>query len=137
MAPDHPLPFRLRVPGEETLDSRGVRSISYKLDGLLDLKDDILAFEWAATRHTQRLSFEGVKDEVDESPVGAVEIPRDWITRAQVRGGWWAPRLRLFARRIDAFDGIPGARPGKLVLRIQRNHRRDARAMAEAIVRGS
>jgi hypothetical protein len=107
MALDHPLPFRLKIPGEDTLDWRGVRSISYRLDGLLHVVGDVITFEWAATRHTQRVSLTGVKDEVDESPVGAVQVPLRCITRAQVRGGWWTPRLQLWARRIDAFHGVP------------------------------
>lgn len=128
-----PLPFRLKVPGEDTLDRRGARSISYRLHGLLQVAGEMLTFEWAATRRTQRVSLTGVKDEVGESPVGVIEIPRGWITRARVRGAWWAPRLRLWARRIDAFDGIPGARPGTLTLRIHRHDRAYAHAIAEAI----
>jgi hypothetical protein len=130
---NHPLPFRLNVPGEDTLDLRGARSVSYRLDGLLHVAADLLTFEWAATRRTQRVSLTGVKDEVDDSPVGTIEVPRPSITRAQVRGGWWAPRLQLWARRIDAFDGIPGARPGTLTLRIHRRDRAHAHAIAEAI----
>ena len=129
----YPLPFRLKVPGEDTLDLRGARSVSYRLDGLLHVAADLLTFEWAATRRTQRVSITGVKDEVDDSPVGTVEVPRSSIVRAQLRGGWWAPRLQLWARRIDAFDGIPGARPGMLTLRIHRRDRAHAHALAEAI----
>ncbi len=133
MPPTDPLAFRLKVPGEDTLDSRGARSISYRLDGLLHLVGDMLTFEWAATRRTQLVSLGGVKDQVDESPIGAVQVPQRWITRAQVRGGWWAPRLQLRARRIDAFDGIPGARPGTLTLRIRRRDRAHANAIARVI----
>ncbi len=134
MSLNDPLPFRLKITGEDTLDWRGARSISYRLDGLLHLVGEMLTFEWAATRHTQRVSLSGVKDEVDESPVGTIEIPRRWIARARVRGGWWAPRLQLWAQRIDAFDGIPGARPGTLTLRIHRHDRTHAHAIAEAII---
>jgi hypothetical protein len=47
MALDHPLPFRLKIPGEDTLDWRGARSISYRLDGLLHVVGDVITFEWA------------------------------------------------------------------------------------------
>ncbi|MDH3290220.1 MAG: hypothetical protein OEO20_01805 [Gemmatimonadota bacterium] len=130
---NYPLPFRLKVPGEDTLDMRGARSVSYRLDGLLHVAADLLTFEWAATRRTQRVSLTGVKDEAEDSPIGTLEVPRSSIARAQLRGGWWAPRLQLWAGRIDAFDGIPGARPGMLTLRIHRRDRGHARAMAEAI----
>jgi hypothetical protein len=95
----------------------------------------MLVFEWTAPRHTRRdpwASFP-VKDEPDKSPVGTVEIPQREILRARVRGGWWAPRLQLWAREPDAFDRIPGARPGTLTLRIRRQDRAHAHAIAEAI----
>ena len=130
-----PLPFRLKVPGEDTLDRRGWTSTSYRLRGLLHLVGEKLTFEWAATRHIKRDSWTSfpAKEEVDKSPVGTAEILRSWILRARVRGGWWAPRLQLWAHQIDDFDGIPGARPGTLTLRIHRQDRAHAHAIAEAI----
>ncbi len=131
----HPLPFRLKIPDEDTLDMRGVRSVSYQLEGLLHLEGETLTFEWAATRHTETVSLRGVKDYVDESPIGTVQVPRSAITRVVLRGRLM-PRLHLWAKRIDAFNGIPSARPGALTLRLRRQDRDLARAMADAITGG-
>jgi hypothetical protein len=127
-----PLPFKLKIPSEDTIDWRGVRSISYRLDGLLSLSDDVLTLEWKARRHTEHVGIGGVKDEVDESPIGTLQIPRELIVRARV-GGWLRPRLLMWARRLDAFEGIPSARPGMLRLRVRRVDRRLAQAIAEAL----
>ena len=133
MAVIDPLPVRLKVPGRDAVDSEGVWSVSYRVDGLLHLADEVIALEWAATRRTQHVALGGVRDEVDHSPVGTVEVPLEWITGVRLRRGWWGRRLQLWARRIDAFDGIPGARPGTITLRIHRRDRDHARAMAAAI----
>lgn len=128
-----PLPFKVGIPGEDTIDIHGVRSVSYRSAGLLHLTDASLALEWKATRHIEEVSFTGIRDDVDESPVGRVEVAREAIAGARVRGGWWRPRLHVWARRIDAFDGIPGAALGAITLRIRRRDRAQARAIAEAL----
>lgn len=132
MSLNDPLPFKLKIPGEDTIDWRGVRSISYRLDGLLSLSDDVLTLEWKARRHTEHVGIGGVKDVVDESPIGTLQIPRELIARAWI-SGWFRPRLQMWARQIDAFEGIPSARPGMLSLRIRRQDRRLAHAVAEAL----
>jgi hypothetical protein len=132
MSLSDPLPFKLKIPGEDTIDWQGVRSISYRLDGLLSLSDDAVTLEWKARRHTEHVGIGGVKDVVDESPIGTMEISRALIARVRVVG-WFRPRLQMWARQIDAFEGIPSARPGMLSLRIRRPDRRLARAVAEAL----
>ena len=128
-----PLAFRIGVPGADTLDDRGIRSVGYRLEGLLRLVDATLVFEWAATRTTESVSFAGVKTETDRSPIGALEVPVERITTVRRRGGWWAPRLELRASEIDAFDALPGARPASIRLKIRRRDRAHADAMALAI----
>lgn len=131
----HPLPFRLRVPGQDVIDTEGVWSISYRGEGLLHLGEETLTFEWATTRRTERVAITGVGTDVEHSPIGTLEVPVDWITGARLRGGWWWPRLELRARRLDAFEGFPGGRPGVVTLKIRRRDREQAREMIAAIDR--
>lgn len=134
MAPTEPLPFRLHVPGEEVIDLKGIRQVSYRVEGLLHLVDDILKFEWTATEKTESVSVSQIGTVVDHSPVGRHEVPAAWLTEVRLEGGWWLPRIVLRARRIDAFDGMPGARPGAIILKIQRRFRAQAAAFAAALV---
>ncbi len=128
-----PLPFRLRVPGKDTLDERGIRSVSYKVEGLLYLGGGILTLEWTGTRQVERVSLSGVRTDVKLLPLDALEIPVGWIRDARLRGGWWMPRLALRARRLDAFDGAPGARPGGITLWLKRRDRALARELLVAL----
>ena len=132
MAPLDPLPFRIKVRDPDIIDWQGIRSVSYLLDGLVHVVDKSITLEWTATRRTRRLWFTGIKDEVDRSPLGTLQVPVGSITRARVRG-WWTPRLQLWARRLEAFDGIPGARGATLTLRIHRRDREHAHTIAVAI----
>lgn len=133
MDSDIPLPFRLEIPDDDSLELGGMRSVSYKVDGLLHLGNDALTFEWVARRQIERIGFTGVKKEEDESPVGRARVPLDVITRVRLRGGWWAPRLDVYARQLEAFEDIPSARPGIVTLRIRRADRGIAAAMVHAI----
>jgi hypothetical protein len=128
-----PLPFRFRVPGQETLDSTGISSISYRGQGLLHLEGGFLAFEWRTARKTQRIDGSGVATDVEHSPIGTLEVPVDWIVGARLRGGWWWPRLELRAQKLDAFDGFPGKHPDVVRLKIRRRDREHARRFVAAI----
>jgi hypothetical protein len=133
MDTDIPLPFRLEIPDDDSLGLGGLRSVSYKVDGLLHVGDDTLTFEWVARRHTESIGFSGVKDEVDESPIGRAEVPLHEITQVRLRGWWWAPRLDLYSRHLDAFDRIPGAQGSVFTLRLRRHDRAQAAAAVRAI----
>jgi len=133
MSQANPLPFRIRVPGYDSIDSQGVVSISIRLEGLLNVFDDVVSLEWSATRTVESVSLSGIRDEVDHSPVGTRDIPVNLILEARLRGGWWAPRLELHATTLDAFEGIPSAQNGIAKLRIRRRDRDKARAVKAAI----
>jgi hypothetical protein len=129
----NPLPFRLRVPGQDVIDSEGVWSISYRGEGLLHLEGGTLTLEWTATRTTERVSVKGIGTDVERSPIGTLEVPADLIISVRLRGGWWWPRLELRARRLDAFDDFPGSRPGVVTLKIRRRDREQAGVFVAAI----
>lgn len=128
-----PLPFRLRVPGIDKIDHKGIRSISYRVEGLLHLEGDTLLFEWAGTRKTEWVALGSVTDELDRSPVARLEVPVTAIAGVRLLGGVWLTRLELRARGLDVFHGIPGARPGAIRLRIRRRDRKLAALLAAAI----
>ncbi|UCD23256.1 MAG: hypothetical protein JSW51_09365 [Gemmatimonadota bacterium] len=132
MPPIDPLPFHIRLPGKETIDFKGIREVSYKVEGLLHLHDDALEFEWTATEKTERVGVTGIGTVVDESPIGKLEVPAGWILEVQLRGRL-LPRMRLRARRLDAFEDMPGAKAGVLTLRVRRRFRPQAEAMVAAI----
>ncbi|KPJ83296.1 MAG: hypothetical protein AMS18_17610 [Gemmatimonas sp. SG8_17] len=133
MPPIEPLPFRLRVPGEDVIDFKGIRSVSYRVDGLLHLVDDTLEFEWTATEKTERVSVTGIGTVVDQSPIGRLEVPAGWLAEVELRG-WWLPRMRFRARRLDAFQDMPSAKAGVLTLKIRRRFRKQAEALVVAIL---
>jgi hypothetical protein len=128
-----PLPFRIGIPGQDAIDFKGIRSVSYRVDGLLHLVNDTLAFEWTATETTERVGFTGIHTGFDSSPIGRLEVPAGWIAEARLGWGWWRLRLNLRARRLDAFEGMPGAKAGVLTLKIRRRFRKQAKTMVAAI----
>ena len=133
MSPNDPLPFLLPVARRDTLDDRGARSITYRVDGLLHLEETGLVLEWAATERIQRVSLTSIRTDHEDLPLETLEMPLSWIAEARLVGGWWMPRLELRARRLDAFDGVPSAGAGVLRLRIGRRYRRQAAEMVAAI----
>ena len=128
-----PLPFRLRVPGRDAIDGEGAWQISYRIEGLLHLVGNTVTFEWSGTRQTQQVSFSGVVDDTEPLPIEWMDVPLQSITEVRLLGGWWRTRLELRARRLDAFDGVPSAKPGGVTLRIHRRDREIAVKMRETI----
>ena len=80
MHPDVPLPFRLKIPERDSLELSGFRSVSYDMDGLVHVDGDALSFEWVARRHTERIGLTGIREDVEESPVGHAQAvsPAAW-----------------------------------------------------------
>ena len=128
-----PVPFGLPLPGRDTLDFEGARSEWHRVQGLLHLEGDSITFEWSTTQHVEHVSLSGVHIDDEATPPELLSVPVAWIGEARVAGGWWAPRLILRARRLDAFDGMPGAVLGTVVLRIARRDRAIAAAMVAAL----
>ena len=128
-----PVPFHLPLPGRDTMGFDGIRSISYRVHGLLHLDGEIATFEWSTTRHSERVSLTGVSVNDDATPPELLDVPVAWIADATLAGGWWRPRLVLRGRRLDAFDGVPGCGLGTVSLRLRWRDRPRAGAMAAAL----
>ena len=129
-----PVPFQLPLPGLDTLGLEGARSESRRVHGLLHLDAGTVTFEWRAVLHVELVSLTRVHVDDVATRTERVVVPVAAIGAARLTGGWWAPRLVLRARRLDAFDGVPGAGPGTVALRIARRDRALAAAMAGALV---
>lgn len=128
-----PVPFHLPLPGSDTLGFDGARSVSHRIHGLLHLDGEVMTFEWSATRHSERVALTGVSVHDDATPPELLHVPVAWIAEATLGGGWWRPRLLLRGRRLDAFEGVPGAGLGTVSLRVRRRDRPLAGALAAAL----
>ncbi|MGH7586555.1 MAG: hypothetical protein ACREMH_09935 [Gemmatimonadales bacterium] len=131
--PAEPLPFHLPLPGRDTLGLDGARSESYRVHGLLHCDGETLTFEWSGSAHVEHVSLLGIDIDDQVSPPELWDVPVSLIAEVRITGGWGAPRLHLRARRIDAFDGIPGAKPGTISLRFRRRDRALAAALVDAL----
>lgn len=126
-----PVPFRLKMPGKESLDLTGISQVGFKVTGLLHLGQDTLTLEWAIDKTTERIDVKGVTTEVDHMDYEELAVPISWIAEARLTR--WPSRIVLRARRLHAFDGVPAARPGTVSLKIPLRHRKLAAEMVEAI----
>lgn len=129
-----PLPFRIKVPDDDEWGFTGFQQTTCTITGLLHFTEDALYLEWVERRKIERFTLGDVGTVHEEYPVETLEIPVDWIASLEVVGGWWLPRVRLRARRLDAFEGIPGAEPGRLMLVIARRDRTLASGFATALM---
>lgn len=137
-----PLPFRLRPPKEKILRFTGAHAIQSRVDGLLHLEEGVLVIEWAETRKVKSFAFERIGTDVTRYESQTLELPAEWLAEVRTRIWFRGPELFLRARRLDAFDDIPGSAPGILVLTVPFRHRgligpmidgiAQARAAAEA-----
>ena len=127
-----PLPFSIRLPNDDHFGLTGTESTKFRIDGLLHITEPSLFVEWAETRTIERFSLGRVGTDIEELPVEMLEIPLDWISALRLIGGWWAPRIQLQARRLDAFESIPGGHPGSVTLWIKRRDRDLAREIGAA-----
>ena len=128
-----PLPFRIKIPGEESMDLTTVREVSTKVEGLLHLEGDRLLLEWAVTRSSEEVGLSGVKTETEEFEPEEAELPLEWLAGVTLAGGILFPRLVVRGRGLRVFDGIPGAKGARLELFYARSDRMAAVAMVPAI----
>lgn len=128
-----PLPFRLRAAGRDSVGFGGVESVSFRVDGLLQVIEEGITLEWTGTRTTEQVSFEKIGTDVEELSLEWVELPFERLAGVWLLGGWWRPRLELRARGIEDFDGVPAARGVTVSLGIHRRDRALARNLGSAI----
>ena len=128
-----PLPIRIKIPGEESMDMTTVREVSTKVEGLLHVESDRLVLEWAVTRTLEEVGLTGVKEETETFAPEEAELPFDWLAGVSLAGGILFPRVVLRGRGLRVFAGIPGAKGAVLELFYARSDRMAAVAMVRAI----
>ena len=133
MAYPAPLPFRIKIPDEESMDLTEVRSIATKVEGLLHVEFDRLILEWVVTRTLEEVGLTGVKEETETFAPEEAELPFDWLAGVSLTGGILFPRVVLRGRGLRVFDGIPGAKGARLELFYARSDRMSAVAIVRAI----
>ncbi|HPF62707.1 MAG TPA: hypothetical protein PLI93_11675 [Gemmatimonadales bacterium] len=128
-----PLPFRIKLPGEESVNLTEVRDISRRAEGLLHLFDDAVLLEWAVTEAVEEVGLSGVSSNTDTFAREELEVPLSWIAGAELVGGILLPRLVLRAHALSVFEEVPGAKADRLELRYARRDRMVAVAMLHAL----
>ena len=128
-----PLPFRIKLPSEDTIDMTTVREVVTTVEGMLHFEGGHVVLEWAMTRTTQEVSIMGVSDESESFEPEEAILPLDWLSTVALAGGILSPRLELRGRGLRVFEGIPGAKGATLSLHYARRDRLVAVAMVTAI----
>lgn len=128
-----PLPFRLKLPGEESVAFMEARDVSRCAVGLVHLLDDAILLEWAVTESVDQVGIGTVTSTTETFAAEELEIPFAWLVSADLVGGILRPRLVLRGRGLGVFAEVPGAKADRLMLRYARGDRFVAVEMARAI----
>jgi hypothetical protein len=131
-----PLPFFIKLPGEDTVDFTEIRDVERRADGLLHLLEDAILLEWAVTEKVEQVGLANISSTTETFAAEEVEIPLAWLASAELVGGILRPRLLLRARGLGVFAEIPGAKADRLELRYTRADRLVAVEMTRAISAG-
>lgn len=128
-----PLPFRIRLPGEETVSLAEIRDVSRRVEGLLHCDGSGIVLEWELTESIDEVSPLSVSSTSDTFEAEMLAVPIDWLASVELVGGILRPRLVLHARGLGVFAGVPGAKANTLSLSYRRADRLIAVAMVNAI----
>ncbi len=128
-----PLPFRIKLPGEDSVFFTEVRDVARRADGLLHLLDDAILLEWAVTESVDEVGIGNVSSTTETFAAEEIEIPLVWLASAELIGGILRPRMLLRARGLGVFADVPGAKADRLELSYARADRFVAVEMAAAI----
>jgi hypothetical protein len=133
MAHPAPLPFFIKLPGEEAIEFTEIRDVGRRVDGLLHLLDGAILLEWAVTETIDRVGLASIGSTTETYASEELEVPLEWLASAELIGGILRPRLLLRTRGLGVFENVPGAKANRLELRYTRADRFVAVEMARAI----
>lgn len=133
MAHPTPLPYFIKLPGEEAVEFTEIRDVERRADGLLHLIDDAILLEWAVTEKVDQVGLANISSTTETFAAEEVEIPLAWLASVELVGGILRPQVLLRARGLGVFVDVPGAKADRLELRYARADRFVALGMVKAI----
>lgn len=127
------LPFRLKLPGTDLFSGLNAISTSFRVHGTLRLAGDLLLIEWSGVVRTQEVGPLTIRDEKEVLSEESLTVPVSQLDSATVVGGWWLPRLALYARERGALGAVPSEKDDAVLFWYARRDRPIAIALAAAI----
>jgi len=128
-----PLPITLRMPGQDHSSGDFWSWSSFKVAGFLRFDGPEPVLEWEITASTSEVDGFEVREDVEALPPEALAIPLDRVRGVLMKGRWWRPYLKVMARDLTVFQGVPGERHGVVRLYFARAYRPLAQDFADRI----
>jgi hypothetical protein len=119
------IPISIAVPQSEELTATSM--VEERVQGLLGLEDGEVVLQFQLTTTETRL--DGLSVNVDSGDVEERRFPLADMASAS-SSGWWTRKIHLVANDMTLFEGIPGARGERLILKVARRNR----ALADDLV---
>jgi hypothetical protein len=123
------LPFTLEPNDEVEFSAGSIRSAATRLHGIARLAGDRLVLQWSGEAEITTVRGPEVSHRVQSLPVHEVAVPVGALGGVR-RRGWLRPRLELWSTDLTMLREVPGARRGRLRLRIARGDR----ALADELI---
>jgi hypothetical protein len=117
------LPFTLRAASESEMAGTDLAWDAYRFHGVARIDGDELVLEWGGEIERSTMEGTSMSTTIDPVPTRRVRVPGGRLGTAELRGGWWRPRLEVVVADLDALAALPGSRQGRAVLRIARRDR--------------
>lgn len=127
------LPFTLRAASESGMTGTDVAWDAYRFHGVARIDGAELVLEWGGEIERSTVAGTSVSTTIEPVPTRRVRVPGGRLGVAELRGGWWRPRLEVVVADLDALAALPGSRQGRAVLRIARRDRALALEFAAAV----
>lgn len=117
------LPFTLRAASESEMAGTDLAWDAYRFHGVARIDGDELVLEWGGEIERSTMEGTSMSTTIDPVPTRRVRVPGGRLGTAELRGGWWRPRLEVVVADLDALAALPGSRQGRAVLRVARRDR--------------
>lgn len=128
-----PVPFRLKVPGQDHSSGGTVAWTTFQVHGLASLDGQSVRLEWSGSGTLDRVRGMDVQSEVISLPIESLLLPLPDLRSIQLIGGWLRPRIEITANELAVLGPIPGAHDGRIHLWLARGDRRLASTLIQAV----